>query len=99
MFGNLKRGVGVILTLREPVEIGTLRVTSTSQAWSAQVYVAGAPAAALSEWGQPVGRAAGVDGDLEVDLDGRRGSAVLLWFTDPGRTGQVVVSELGLAAP
>ena len=99
VFGNLKKGVGVILTLREPVGIGTLRVSSASQAWSAQVYVASAPAAALSGWGQPVGRAAGIDGDLEVDLDGRSGGAVLLWFTDPGRTGQVVVGELELAAP
>jgi len=99
VFGNLKKGVGVVLTLREPARIGTLRVTSTSQAWSAQVYVASAPAAVLSEWGQPVGRAAGVDGDLEVDLDGRSGGAVLLWFTDPGRTGQVVAGEIELLAP
>jgi len=99
VFGNLKKGVGIMLVLQQPVKIGSMRVRSPSSAWAAQVYVAASPAAALSDWGEPAGRAAGVDGDLEVDLDGKSGGAVLLWFTDPGRTGQVVVGEIELTAP
>ena len=53
----------------------------------------------LPGWGQPVATARAVQGDLDVDLDGKRGGAVLVWFTDPGRTGQVVVGEIELATP
>ncbi len=99
VFGNLKKGVGIVLALQKPVKIGAMRVRSPSSAWSAQVYVASGPASTLSDWGEPAARAAGIEGDLEVDLDGKSGGAVLLWFTDPGRTGQVVASEIELAAP
>ena len=99
VFGNLKKGVGLVVTLRQPARLGTLRVRSASRAWAAQVYVATSPSPALSGWGQPVAKASGVDGDLELDLDGKSAGAVLVWFTDPGRTGQVVVGELELEAP
>jgi len=98
VFGNLKKGVGVVVTLRQPARLGKFRVRSASKAWAAQAYVAASPAAALSGWGQPVAKASGVEGDLELDLEGKSGGAVLLWFTDPGRTGQVVVGELELEA-
>ena len=96
VFGNLKKGVGFVLTLRQPMRLGTLRVRSASRAWTAQVYVAGTPAPALSGWGQPVARAGGVDGDVELDLNGKSGGAVLVWFTDPGPSGQVVIGEVEL---
>ena len=99
VFGNLKKGVGFVVTLRQPVRLGTLRVRSASRAWAAQVFVAGTPAPTLSGWGQPVARASGVDGDVELDLNGKSGGAVLVWFTDPGRTGQVVIGEVELEAP
>jgi len=99
VFGNLKKGVGIVLDLEQPVRLARLRVRSSSRAWAAQVYVAGQPASTLAGWGEPVARASAVQGDLEVDLDGTSGGAVLIWFTDPGRTGQVVVGELELATP
>ncbi len=99
VFGNLKKGVGVVVTLRQPTRIGRLRVRSASQAWAAQVYLGAAPAPTLSAWGQPVARASGVDGDLDVSLNGQSAGALLLWFTDPGRTGQVVIGELELSGP
>ena len=99
VFGNLKKGVGVVFALDRPVRLGSLRVRSPSKAWAAQVYVAAAPAGTLAAWGQPVARASGVQGDLEVDLEGTSGGAVLVWFTNPGSTGQVVVGEVELASP
>ena len=99
VFGNLKKGVGVVLELDRPVRLERLRVRTSSRAWAAQVYVAAQPASTLAGWGQPVARASAVQGDLELDLDGKSGGAVLVWFTDPGRTGQVVVGELELGTP
>jgi serine/threonine-protein kinase len=95
-FGNLKKGVGVVVALDRPSALDRLRVRSPSRGWAAQVYVARSPASTLAGWGQPVARATGVQGDLDVALTGRSGGAVLVWFTDPGRTGQVVVGELEL---
>lgn len=97
VFGNLKKGVGVVIALDERVRLGRLRVRSPSRAWAAQVHVAAEPASTLAGWGSPVTSAQAVDGDLDMDLDGRNGAAVLLWFTNPGRTGQVVVRELELS--
>ena len=99
VFGNLKKGVGFVLVLDQRARLDQLRVRSASTGWAAQVYLAGAPAPTLAGWGQPVARASGVQGDLEVDLDGGSGGAVLVWFTDPGRTGQVVVAEVELGGP
>ncbi len=99
VFGNLKDGVGVILVLDRSARLEQMRVRSPSRAWAAQLYVADEPAATLPGWGQPVASASAVQGDLEVDLDGTSGGAVLVWFTDPGRTGQVVVGELELETP
>jgi hypothetical protein len=95
-FGNLKKGVGVVLTLERTTRLGRLQVRSSSKAWAAQVYVAGEAAPTLAAWGQPVAKASGVQGDLVLDLGGKSGRAVLIWFTDPGRTGQIVVGELEL---
>ena len=99
VFGNLKDGVGVVLVLDRAAKLGRLRVRSATKAWAAQVFLASEAAATLPGWGQPVARASAVPGDLDVDLDGKTAGAVLLWFTDPGPKGQVVVSELELAAP
>jgi len=99
VFGNLKKGVGLVLALGRPSRLGRLAVRSPSKAWAAQVYVADGPASTLAGWGQPVTRTSSVQGDLEVDLAGKRGAAVLVWFTDPGRTGQIVVGELELDTP
>jgi len=96
-FGNLKTGLGLVIDLDRPARLGRLGVRSPSKAWAVAVYVADGPASTLAGWGQPVTRASGVQGDLAVDLEGKRGGAVLVWFTDPGRTGQIVVGELELA--
>jgi putative peptidoglycan lipid II flippase len=95
-FGNLKKGLGVVVTLSRPAALGRLRVRSATRGWAAQVYVARQPAATLPAWGQPVAKATAIQGDLDVALNGRSGGAVLVWFTDPGRTGQIVVGELEL---
>jgi tRNA A-37 threonylcarbamoyl transferase component Bud32 len=99
VFGNLKEGVGVVLVLERAARLGSLRVRSTTKAWAAQVFLAPQAAATLPGWGQPVARASAVPGDAEIDLDGKTAGAVLLWFTDPGPKGQVVVGELELVAP
>ena len=97
-FQGLKPGVGLILTLAEAAELGTLGVEAGNTGWAAQVYVADAPSDSLDGWGEPVAEGGDLGGRAEFDLSGRSGAAVLLWITDLG-TGapQAVVSEVGLS--
>jgi eukaryotic-like serine/threonine-protein kinase len=98
-FGGFeKSGVGLVLRLDEAAELESLIVDSPSTGWNAQVFVAGAPAADLAGWGEPVAEQDGISGNPEFDLQGREGGAVLLWITLLGGEGSVQVNEAGLTA-
>ena len=96
-FGGLKPGVGLVLELSESADLGRLQVRSATSDWSASVFVADEPSAQLSGWGEPVATRAGIAGDAAFDLEGRNGSAVLLWITDPGPSRQAAVAEITLS--
>lgn len=78
-----KDGVGLTMTTGDPVALASLRVTSPDAGWAAEIYVVdGEPPADLSGWGDPVARVTDASsGTTEVELNGARGNAVLLWFT------------------
>jgi len=96
-FGGLKDGVGIIVPLGAVAELHQLRVTSPTNDWSAEVFVADAPG---GDWGEPVAsRSAIPAGESAFDLSGATGGAVLLWITDlgdgtTGRAYEVAVSEV-----
>ncbi|HEX2575074.1 MAG TPA: hypothetical protein VHK88_01910, partial [Aquihabitans sp.] len=78
-----KEGVGLVATTTEPADLEELVVTTPVGGWTAQVYVAeGFPPGDLAGWGDPVAEATDVAaGEVTVDLGGRTGNAVLVWFT------------------
>lgn len=94
LFGGLKDGVGVWFRVEGERRLTRVRVDSSAQGWSAAVYVADRVAPDLAGWGEPVARAEDVAGAAEIELDGARGSVVLLWFTDPGTSSQASVREV-----
>jgi serine/threonine-protein kinase len=79
-----KPGIGIYLTMDRADAWERLEVSSPTRGWSAEVYVAAAPAADLAGWGTPVGRADLIQGSHTFDLRDAQGAAVLLWITDPG---------------
>ncbi|MGH9245828.1 MAG: protein kinase domain-containing protein [Acidimicrobiales bacterium] len=87
-FGNLKDGVGLVFSLSEARRLVALRVSSPSDGWSADAYVADQAPDTLGGWGEPV---ASVDdigaGEAAFDLSGRNGRFVLLWITDLANDG------------
>ena len=84
-FGGLKPGVGVILQLEGSHQLNELKVTSSSNGWSAEVLVAASPQSTRAAWGTPVATKRGIErGTTTFDLGGRTGGAVLLWITDLG---------------
>jgi serine/threonine-protein kinase len=97
----LKDGVGLILHLDSAADLGTLEIDSPTNDWRARIYVADAPKGTLAEWGEPVASEPRgfTPGQTSVDLDGRRGAAVLIWILDTGDTnGRVEISEASVRA-
>ena len=80
-FGGLKSGLGLILTLDQAAELGTLTVTSGTPGWTADVYVADQAAPDLAGWGEPVATGQAMGESTTVDLGGASGSTVLIWIT------------------
>ena len=99
-FQGLKPGVGLILTLEQASALGDLVVDAGADftGWSAEVYVADAPAVDLGGWGSPVATQEAVEGTATFDLSGLNAGAILLWITDLGSGApEAVVDEVGLA--
>ncbi len=92
---NSKPGIGVYLTLDVAGPLDRLAVSSPTTGWSASVYVADAPGAGIADWGAPVDSVSDVGGDVDIDLHGAEGRAVLLWITDPGNGPAPFRIEIG----
>jgi hypothetical protein len=101
-FGNLKDGVGVVVTLDEARALRALRVVSPSEGWDAEVYVADQPADTIDGWGQAVATAEDIAaGEATVDLGGRTGRFVLIWITglaDDGDKFRVRIGDVAVAS-
>jgi serine/threonine-protein kinase len=93
-FGNLKDGVGLVLTVPADVALRRMEVQSPTRSWSASVYVAARAGVELADWGAPVDTQTAIDGTATFDLGGKRGGAVLLWITDPGVGNKAQVAEV-----
>lgn len=80
-----KGGVGLVVLLDRSAALDVLEVQSPTTGWAASIHVAETAADDLAGWGDPVTSRSGIEaGTASFDLDGRRGSAVLIWFTDLG---------------
>jgi hypothetical protein len=94
-FGT-KSGVGLQIRLGATADVDQLVVSSSSQGWSAQVYLLDTPATAPPT-GRAVAELSDIAGDAHFRFDDARGSVVLVWITQLG-TGEprysVDVSEL-----
>ena len=100
-FGGLrgKTGVGLVLRLDSVRALERLQVTSSTDDWAAQVYVAREAQRVLDAWGEPLDSKSNIDGaSATFDLKGRRGGAVLLWITDTGTSNRAQVAELSVSA-
>lgn len=98
-FGNLKEGVGLIVTLGPPQQLDRIRIGSPSLDWSVEIYAADQPAGTVTDWGNPVAIQTGIRGAADISVDNVSASTVLIWITDLGEeisTGghRVTVSDL-----
>ena len=98
-FGNLKPGLGLVLTFSPARPLTSVLVDSEAGGWSAQIHAADSPGEALAEWGPAVDRVATARASEEFDLEGRTVGAVLIWFTDLGsESNRLTIRELRVEA-
>lgn len=98
-FGNLKPGLGLVLTLPGARVMHSMEIDTAEGGWTAQIYGASSAAASLPGWGEPIAGVAEAGASESFDLQGRTVGAVLIWFTDLGsRTDRLAVSEIRLRA-
>jgi serine/threonine-protein kinase len=84
-FGNLKQGVGLVLTLSQPSDLSTLTITSPTSDWAVEIFVSDSPQSDLSGWGTAVASKDHITSNpTTFDLGGHHGGAVLVWITDLG---------------
>jgi eukaryotic-like serine/threonine-protein kinase len=80
-----KKGVGLVLRLRNPRPGAALAVESPTAGWSADVYVANGEQTTLKNWGQPVAVGADIPaGRVDFPLGTQPGTWVLLWIKQLG---------------
>jgi serine/threonine-protein kinase len=92
---KLKPGVGLVLHLDRSVSIDGLELDSPTNGWKIEVYVADGSAQELSDWGKPVATPDPLAaGRSTVDLDGAKGSEVLIWILDRGDAPGRAAAEL-----
>jgi len=98
--GNLKGGVGLVVATDTSRPLQTLQISSPTKGWAARVFVSDGVDTDLADWDAPVDGRVGIDGSVDFDLRGVKGSHVLIWITDLG-DGQprprVEISEVALS--
>jgi serine/threonine-protein kinase len=82
---RIKPGVGLYVTLAQAAKLKTLKITSPSNGWTVQIYVADGPKSDLASWGTPVAQKGDISsGTATIDLGGHEGAALLIWITNVG---------------
>ena len=83
-FGNLKEGVGLILTFGPPQQLDRIEITSPSLDWSVEIYASDTAAGTVVDWGSPVAARVGVRGSVNIALEDVSAATVLIWIVDLG---------------
>ncbi len=99
-FGNLYPGMGLAIELSDPATVHHLAVSSPTNGWSAQTFVATDPVPSgrpVSAWGTATDTHTAIPGAATFSLGGHHGRWVLLWLTRLGSSGsffQVRINQL-----
>ena len=83
-FGNIKDGVGLVVSLPPGSMPAELRITSGTDDWAVEIFRAARRGSTLDAWGLPFSGAAGLGQTAVVELAETDGDELLLWFTDLG---------------
>jgi serine/threonine protein kinase len=92
-FGNLKKGVGLILQADGTNEIDSVTLTSPTRGWTVEIFVAEQPSATLVGWGPALASTKVQTASTTLTFNAAHGGAVLVWITNLGPSQQVRIAE------
>ena len=84
-FGNIKDGVGLVVTLPPGSSPSELRITSGGTGWAVETYRAPRRESTLAAWGRAIGGGADLGRTAVIELTEADGTELLVWFTDLGQ--------------
>ncbi|MDH5289774.1 MAG: hypothetical protein OEY41_07220, partial [Acidimicrobiia bacterium] len=97
-FGGLKDGVGLLLALDDTATVHTVDLVTNTVGYTLEIYVGDSFGPDPSSWGDPAAQLGDGPATASLDLIDARGSMVLVWIRDTGRTGQKFRFELAEVA-
>jgi len=97
-FGGLKDGVGLLLTLDGPATLTSVDLVTNTVGYTVEIYVGDSFGPDPAAWGDPVAQLADGPATATLGLVEARGSRVLIWIRDTGRTGERFRFELAEVA-
>lgn len=83
-FAGLKPGVGLVVDLGGTARVDELSLQTNTDGWAMSIFVGDDFDSGPDTWGDPVTAGQDLDGLERFDLEGSRGTKVLLWLTEPG---------------
>ena len=97
-FAGLRHGLGLAIRLSGRHRLHQLVVTSPTQGWSAEVYLADQIPSppSLAPWGSPVATRQDIAGSTTFTLGSKDASVILLWITDLGPGNKAGIAELAV---
>lgn len=93
-FGGLKDGVGLLLSLDEATTVSAVDLTTNTVGYTVEIYVGDTFGPDPTAWGPPAAQVGDGPPEVSLDLTDARGSVVLVWVRDTGRTGEKFRFEL-----
>lgn len=91
--GDLKDGVGIIVSLNESIDLDSITALVADPGWAAEIYVADTIGASIQDWDVAVAAVSDAEaGETTIDLDGAKGRHILIWVTDLGEAQGVRIS-------
>ncbi len=97
-FGGLKDGVGLLLSLEEAATLQSIDLVTNTVGYTVEIYVGDSFGPDPSAWGSPAAQVAEGQPEVSLELGEARGSTVLIWVRDTGRTGEKFRFELAEVA-
>jgi serine/threonine-protein kinase len=90
-----KHGVGLRIELTATADVSFVEVTTLDAGWSAQIYVADAPAQTIEKWGNVVASGDNLSGTKRFEINpAATGASVLVWITQLPSSGRLRISEI-----
>ncbi|HET9061501.1 MAG TPA: hypothetical protein VFN61_16410, partial [Acidimicrobiales bacterium] len=87
-------GLGIVFQMSGDPVVHSVRVTTATSGWSAEVFAGPSDASTVAAWGAPLARQSDIAGSTTFSLGAKKAEWVLLWMLDPGPTYHITLNKV-----